>query len=226
MLIWIILFLVVVGVSFVLAFRSMGDYREAPRPSVPYSVFLIGNPRALTSNTLQNLSEALFRDKLILSFERLFKGSKRALVVFGPAYILQPFSSELGLSEIEDYSRKITGQVGAWEIGKKSGHTTAGHDVSSYIPDLKDDEEFWWQVVLRPGGNADFTATVRAVFRGRNRERLTEFEEALSGTGKSGGLTILPQSYLSEQVVKFYQDRSLGERLVLPAEEVVSLLGI
>ena len=45
MLILVILFLVVMGVSFVLAFRSMNDYRETPVSSVSFSVFLVGNPQ-------------------------------------------------------------------------------------------------------------------------------------------------------------------------------------
>src|SRR3990167_440594 len=122
MLIWAILFLVVMGVSFVLAFRSMSDYREVPAPSVPFSVFLVGNPQALTLGNLQKLGEAFIKGKFIFSFERLFKGPKRALVVFGPVDVLQPFSQSLGLTEIEDYSRTVTGKMRAklWENGCKT----------------------------------------------------------------------------------------------------------
>ena len=234
MLIWAILFLVVMGVSFVLAFRSMSDYREVPAPSVPFSVFLVGNPQALTLGNLQKLGEAFIKGKFIFSFERLFKGPKRALVVFGPVDVLQPFSQSLGLTEIEDYSRTVTGKMRAWEVGKKSPNAPIGSiDILSYIPSLQEDEEFWWQVVLKPKANQQFTAIIRAVFRGSDEGRLVKLQEELFDIGKPQDISVLPQAYSSEKIIKFYQDRSLPlgslshmGQLTLSAEEVYSLLGI
>lgn len=234
MLIWVVLFLVVMGVSFVLAFRSMSDYREVPTSSVPFSVFLVGDPQALTLGNLQKLGEAFLRENLIFSFERLFKGPKRALVVFGPVGVLQPYLQELKLTEIEDYSRTVTGNVKAWEVGKKSPNAPIGSlDISSRVPTLKEDEEFWWQVVLKPKANQQFTATIRAVFKGSDEGRLIKLQEELFNIGKPQDLSVLPQAYPSEQVIKFYQDRSLllgpaskKVQLTLLAEEIHSLLGL
>lgn len=235
MLIWVILFLVVMGVSFVLAFRSMGGYHEVPSVSVPFSVFLVGNPQAFSLGTLRRIHEAALKGKFILSFERLFKGSRRALVVFGPVGILRPFSLELGLSEIEDYSRKAIDGMRAWEVGGKSLQTPMEPlDILSYIPALLEGEEFWWQVALRPEADYMFTATIRVVFRVSGKERAAKLQEELSKIGKPQGLLTLPQAYSSEQVIKFYRDRSVplgpvarsGECLRLSAEGAYSLLGL
>lgn len=227
--------MVVLGVSFFLAFRSMGDYREAPALSAPFSVFLVGNPKALSLDNFQKLHEAALNGKSILSFERLFKGSKRALVVFGPVDLLRPFSQNLGLTEIEDYSRKVTKEMRAWEVGKKSLRTSIeSPGILNDIPSLKEDEEFWWQVVVRSQANLMFDATIRAVFRGSDDGSLAGRQEELSGIGKSQGFSILPQAYSSEQVIKFYHERSLpfgsvtsqGSPMTLSVEEAYSLLGL
>lgn len=235
MLIWAILFLVVLGVSFVLAFRSMGDYREVPLSSMPSSVFLVGNPQAFSPDILQKMHEAAFQGKFILSFERLFRGSKRALVVFGPVDIIQPFSLQLQLTEIEDYSLKATDKMRAWEVGRKFQQTSMEPlDILNYTPGFHEDEEFWWQVILRPEVDSIFATTIRAVFGGSDNERAMKLQEKLSKIGKSQGFSILPQAYKNEQVIKFYRDRSvhLGsvsnprENLKLSIREVCSLLGL
>ncbi len=233
MLLWIILALIVVGVSFILAIRSMNDYREAPPASVSYSLFLVGNPGGLTTNVIHELHQAVIKDKFTLSFERLFKGLKRALVIFGPAEVLLPFKEALGLTEIEDYSNKVSEYMRAWEVGKKQkGEPAVNLSILGYIPGLLETEEFWWQIVTKPEKDS-FRSTIRAVFKTDRQERLTSLSEELSRIGKGEGLAQIPEAYSSGQVVKFYRERSLplgfssditSVNLTFP--EINSLLGI
>lgn len=145
----------------------MGDYRENPAAATSrYSLFLVRNPQALTMEVMEDLHKATLKDKLILSFERLYKGAKSALVVYGPLSILQPLISQLELLELEEYSRKLEPNqiqagalapnaldgVMAWEVGsKRAPHEILEvRDLINQVPQLGEHEEFWWQVVVQP----------------------------------------------------------------------------
>jgi len=210
----------------------MKDYREAPAPSVAYSLFLVGRPQAFNSELIQKLHSEALNGKLALSFERLFKGSKRALVIFGPVGLLAPFKESLELTEIEDYSSRVSDYMRAWEVGKKSSQNNINLSILEYIPTLHENEEFWWQIVTKPD-KSSFKSTIRAVFRANQKERLLALSEELSRIGKGEGLAQIPEAYSSTQVVRFYQERSLplgfssdSTSLNLSFDEIHSLLGL
>src|SRR5437870_4004856 len=121
MILWLLLFFLTVAISFVLAYQSMRDYQENPGHfKIEYSLFLIRSPEALNINVLKAIEVELSKENLIISLERLFKGTKTALVIFGPKIILQKFSTTLNLLELEEYTKQAKdGQISVWEMGVK-----------------------------------------------------------------------------------------------------------
>ena len=240
MIIWFAFFLVLL-VSLILAYKSMEDYRETTIGlGVDYSLFLIRQPQALTEQIIQSLHQEILKEGLILSWERLFKGSKSALVVFGPVNLLQPFSTRLGLLELEDYSQKLTPQhltgVTCWEVGTKHSPSAplSLNNLFKEFPQLQVEEEFWWQVVVQPK-LSHFQSVIRAVVVAANQKKAQELQESLSKIGGEAGLALLPQPYAVSQLVKFYQDRALPHNLtviagkgifpLLTASEILDLVG-
>ncbi len=155
MLIWLLLFLTIVVISFVLALRSMGDFYEKPAKSAAdFAPFLVRRPGAVTVDLLDDLYEAARQEGLLLAFERLFKGKRRALVIFGSRQMLQPFSEVLELLELEDYSlrvdnKNVSPKVRAWEMGVKQNTKSSGTKTRQW---LESEEEFWWELVVQPIG--------------------------------------------------------------------------
>lgn len=233
MIIWFILFFIVVLVSLVLAYKSMEDYRETTAGlNINYSLFLVRQPEALTKEVINSLHQSILKEGLILSFERLFKGAKSALVIFGPFHILQPFSSNLGLLELEDYTHKIDPSklekgsspgVAAWEVGTKNppADPLFMSNLFQTLPPLESEEEWWWQVAVQPRGKADsgklqqpfFQSVLRSVIISSIPKRAQSLQESLSHFGSEAGLAFLPQPYTISQLVKFYQERSLPHSL-------------
>ena len=135
----------------------MRNYLESPTHfKSPYSVYLIQKPQALTTEMIEELYKAILPSRAILSFERLFKGSKRAVVIFGPVDILKTFHDRLGLLELEDYTKRATlANITGWEVGGKIEDTQTIHvpRLIDEIPSLEETEEFWWQLCLHPTQN-------------------------------------------------------------------------
>ena len=120
MILWVILFLLVVAISFVLAVKSMKDFIDIPsNSSAEYSLFLIRKIQIVNADFLSHLNERLVESSSILAIERLFKGKKSALVVYGPRKLLLSLNHVLDLLELEDYTDVNVEQVSAWEIGIK-----------------------------------------------------------------------------------------------------------
>lgn len=235
MLIWFILALIVFAISFVLAFRSMGDYRESSQEtSAAYSLFLVGKPRAFTIELMVELYQSALAGRKILSLERLFRGSKRALVIFGPHQLLWQFREILGLVELEDYCLVDRREFSTWEMGRKNNdQKVAG--VVNFTASLAEGEEFWWQLVLQPALGSDpvFKATVRAAILAADKSAAQSLQKKFTAVGSEAGLVMLPQAYSGKQLAKFYQERSLsaapdpkGEALTLSVSEVIYLLGL
>lgn len=256
MFIWIFLFLIIVAISLVLAIQSMADYHKEPRHlSTAYSLFLISKLSNLNSETLNKLYKSTLAEGLIISFERLFKGSRTALTVFGPKEILKPFTEDLGLLEIEDYSRKTSivldkdlnsgKQPLAWEVGLKL-QAQEGKPLENIfvgLPELGDEEEFWWQLVLQPMKkkhkdlDVSFQAVIRAVTLSESQERTQELQKEYLKIGKEQGLALFPQAYSTLQLIKLYQERTMPSgstflgmqkkiALMLKPKEVISLVDV
>jgi hypothetical protein len=94
--IFFIIFLIIIAISGYFAYLSMKDFYELPERG--YGLFLIRNPNALTIESLEKLRKEL----RIISFERLFKDEKSALVLYTPKEIVVSLSDFKPL-ELEDY---------------------------------------------------------------------------------------------------------------------------
>ncbi len=167
------LFVVIIVISFVLALRSMRNYLESPKHfKAPYAVYLIQKPQMLDAKMVEELYKAVLPSRSILSFERLFKGSRRALVLFGPTETLSKFSDTLGLLELEDYTKRATlANITGWEVGGKFSEKNSikvPHLIHE-IPPLEDNEEFWWQLCLHPTQHG-LEKTLNSVVQGVTNE--------------------------------------------------------
>lgn len=246
MLIWIILFFAVLIASFILALRSMGDYQEHPLAlGLEYSLFLIQDPTKFSPEILHNLHEEASKSNTIISLEKLFKGSKTALVIFAPKELINKFSTTLDFIELEDYSLTETSNFKIWEIGSKNlSHKLLKRDFFIELPKLKQEEQLWWQIILKPQSGSHrcrekdlyFQSIIRAVLIATDKAHEQEVTELLFIKGKELGLNILPQANSSAELLKSYRQRilplnyikELGEE-VLPFftnEEVIALLDI
>ncbi|MBI4040047.1 hypothetical protein HY389_01690 [Candidatus Daviesbacteria bacterium] len=252
---YLVLFLVVIAASFILAYRSMADYLEKPTYfSNDCALYLIRRPQMLTNELLDRLYQAVDRSKYILAFERLFKGDKSALVVYGPKLILNTFSTDLDLLELEDYCQNLDiNLVSVWEM---TAEPLTGQDhLFTSLPSLGLNDELWWQLVLQPKasvwrGKTDFALAKKRqqsqvdatsqtpVFEGKIRVILkvaddrtrSKLSTQISALGDKLGLTRLPKIYTTAQLVKFYQDRSLplpsGRKFQVALFSVKALLGV
>lgn len=246
MLIWIILFFIIIIASFILALRSMGNFQGQPLAlKLKYSLFLIQNPTALTFEVLRNIHDEAAKNNTIISLEKLFKGKKTALIIFAPEELINKFSHILNLLELEDYSLKSIDNFKIWEIGCKNlSPKLLGKDFSINLPNLKEDEEFWWQIILKPKigsfqcreKNAHFQSVIRGILLTTDKAKEQEISEILFAKSKELGFSILPQSLASNELLKFYQQRilplsynkDLGEESLpyLSNEQVIALLSL
>lgn len=164
MIIWIILFFLVVGLSFYLSIRSMKDFQDLPEGQ--YGLYLIQD--------LIHLNDLLTQRRLI-SLEKLFKGNKQALVIYVPRDLALSLS-QLKLLEIEDPSDKISSDsVLAFE--------TRGANLSL---DLKTDEQLYFQLVISPidGVVPKFQTTQRVVITSPDPNRRIELAKKVGGVIK------------------------------------------
>ncbi len=240
MLLWFLLFLLVVAISFVLAYQSMKDFQDNPESlKADYGLFLIRNPSQLTVELLKTLHDQVAAEGLIVSIERLFKGQESALAIFGPRQLLLSFSS-LNLLELEDYTEVDKEQIQAWEVGikNKTALESADFQLFDNLPELKSDELFWWQIALRPmpqnfmAGKSkesinSFQGQIRAVFFSARPERRHQLGTDLQNLAP-GILAKIPKPFTSSQILKLYQQRSLSagknETQILSSKEIIGLI--
>lgn len=163
MVIWLILFFIVLFVSFFLAYRSIKDFQILPPYSINTGLFLIKNTKGLTEEVLKGLFAGMVREDSTISIERVFKGSESALLVFGRKSILMSYFSILDLLELEDYIN-IKGKTVFFE---------------ETMPPLTLNEQFWWQMILLPQESENkFKVQIRTAILAqsdhRGRELATE----------------------------------------------------
>lgn len=228
MILWLALFFIVIGISFVLAFRSMRDYQEIPQKSKEeYSLFLIRQTGNFNTGVLDSILTLAADKGLIISIERLFKGSKTVLTVFGPKTVLDQFSSALGLLELEDYILNLDSKdISAWEVGARNTgkfNQDSLNNVFSDFPKLEAEDQFFWQVVVGKG-----QTQIRAVLYSQNPARMAMLIPVFQNL-QLGGLTKVPKPFSKEQMIDFYRLRSLSKDSsapVLTAEEIMHLLRV
>lgn len=207
MILWVILFLLVVATSFVLAVKSMKDFTDIPQNAKQeYGLFLIRKIQGFNATLLSHLNEKLLESGSILSIERLFKGKKSALVVYGPRKILLSLNHVLDLLELEDYTDVNVGHISAWEIGIKdqSIEWMSGQNIFANLPQFLDSEQFWWQLIL----NGSFNLQITAVLISADGQRRTGLTQSLQSLNLQV-LIKLPKAFSNPQFLDFYQKRSL-----------------
>ncbi len=228
MILWIILFLLVVGISFLLALRSMRDYQEIPQTkTTEYGLFLIRQIENFNENILNSLREHINAESLILSIERLFKGKQTALAVFGPKKVLGNFADRLNLLELEDYAADLNHEdTSTWEIGMKNSKNISSENLNNIfrnMPEFADEDQFFWQVVL--GKNR---TQIRAAFFNKDLQRREVLIPLLQNLG-AGELVKIPRPFSKEQMMGFYQLRSVSNDSgisVLTSSEITQLIKI
>ena len=235
MILWFALFLLIVGISFVLAFRSMKDYQEIPKNfKAEYGLFLIRRPEDFNANVLNAIGQSILEEGLIISIERLFKGKKAALTIFGPKKILDRFAESLNLLELEDYANALDHKdISVWEMGIKGTQDfkfDSPNNIFKNLSELKEEEQFFWQIMLNAGKGKEksFQAQIRAVIYSKDPER-RKILISLLQTAEVGELTKVPKPFSDEQMMVFYKLRSFAKDssgLILDAEGVIRLLKV
>lgn len=225
MILFFILFFLIVLISFFLAYLSMKDFQEKAQDRNPSSsLFLIRNTSSLNPDFLSNLHEIIAKTGLIVSLERLFKGLESALVIFGPKDILLPFGPGLNLLEIEDYC-EVTTPITAWEMDiDESIKSNQISSVFSQIPKLYDNEQVWYQMVLKVEKSEEhkFSGQIRIIIVSSDSKRRLELSSALQTDSKPLVKSIKP--YSSLQIAQFYKERSIGKtQIKLTGEEIIRL---
>lgn len=215
MLLFALAFIVIVSISFILALRSVRHYRERPEfLKAKYALFLIQHPNLI--------DQGIFGEKLMLSFERLQKGNRRALVVFGPQ-TLSRFATQLGLVELEDYTHQLRGVHQCFEIGLKPGRDLGSELRLDFDQlELAPSEQLWWQVVLQPGSKVALPAVLRLVFFAQDQQRLAIIQHRLTILLAELNLTILPTTFSYAQIFEFYKNRAFAG-VIGPSPGVIQL---
>lgn len=234
MILWIILFLLIVAISFVLAYRSMKDYSEIPKASkVEYGLFLIRQTENFTASALDSIGELMLEAGLIISIERLFKGTQAALTIYGPKIILDKFTPNLNLLELEDYASRLESKdISIWEVGLRDqkGYL-GGPNIFQNLSQLGQEDQFFWQVVLgsrKEKGSISFQTQIRAALFCKDPSRKKVLTSSLQEL-KPGELTKIPKPFSTEQMMDFFKMRSLSKDSngpILDSEGVLSLLKV
>jgi hypothetical protein len=152
--IWFFILFVLTFVSLLLTMRSLQNYREKAKDvPVEYGLYLIRYPQLVTETVIDHIMHQSIKIGASIAFEKLAKGDRKALVVYGPKQILQSFVTSMSFMEIEDYTIHADSRhINAWEVRVQSSHQHPNFDVTleSQMPHLEEDEQIWYQVVTRP----------------------------------------------------------------------------
>lgn len=232
MILWVLLFLLIIAVSFVLAFLSMKDYQEIPeQSSVEYGLFLIRAPQGFGVNFIDSIGRLMKEEGLLCSIERLFKGQRAALTIFGPKKILNSFIGNLNLLELEDYTQNLYGEhLSVWEVGLTNfPQDSPNDDFTGLVSKLGPEDQFFWQMVLevkKQGENIAFKSQIRAAIYSKDSSRKQALAELFQNL-KFGQLAKVPKPFSTEQMMEFYKLRTLDKVSsgpTLSSEGVIRLL--
>lgn len=176
----------------------MRNYQEIS-PHLNKSLYLVRNQALINEVFANKLYEELTANKTYISLERLFKGDKEALVIFGPQEILKKFP-ELNLLELEDYTEVPEDTINLWEMMIKDKQ-------GSSLSPLGVDEQFWFQMVIQAQKGKNFKVFFRAAAvcpDERKRNKLTSSLKEGIGT-----FVFLPRPLSSEKMLVLYKSRAL-----------------
>lgn len=227
MIFWILLFILVVLISFLLAYFSMRNFPQLPAlKESDYGLFLIRKTPKLTPQTLLDFHQMMKFRNFIISFERLFKGTQSTLVIFAPRNLIQNYQDQLDLVELEDYTTDTTYEPYTFQMGvKQKGLKGDKLPFFSEFPILKEDELVFWQLILKAKKDSGFEILPRVAFFTKDKIRLMEITKSFQNL--SGFLHKLPMPFSSEQMFKFYKARSFVKsehNLNLSAAEVLNFI--
>ncbi len=219
MIFWILLFILVVVISFLLAYLSMRNFQEAPTSQdKDYGLFLIRKTVNLTPSLLSDFHQKMLKENFILSFERLFKGNQSTLVIFAPRKLIQSYVVILDLVELEEYTNVDSAKTLVFQMGsKQKGQVGSLDNFFAEFPDLSADEFIWWQLILHAKKNGEFEILPRVAFSAK--------EKAFQNL--AGFLHKIPRPFSNEQMFKFYQNRVFAKgahNLHLEKEAVLKLI--
>lgn len=212
MLLWLILFFAIIAISFFLAYQSMRDFQLKPEKlKLEYSLFLIRNATNFNDEFLKSIHSTISSGGLIISIEKLFKGQRSALVIFGPKLVLNKFQSDLDLLELEDYSRKFDSKdLYAFETSKKG--KIEPNDIKiklTPLVTLADSEQFWWQLTLQAQNSKNkdlFNGIIRGVIiASEDKKRLIQNLSSIDQLK----LAKIPSPYSNRQLLEIYRERIL-----------------
>lgn len=196
----------------------MQDYHQAPEGD--NGLFLVRQSKQLRDVLVSNTNIVL---------ERLFKGKESALVIFGQRQILEKYKNILDLLELEDYVEVDQEQVVAWEVGiKKPLQEEYGQTIFQNMPELKNTEQFWWQLLIDQNSKKTntFQAQIRAVFTSEDPQRRKEISQKLQNI--SSNLFKIPKAFSNEQLLTFYKTRTFPQKIgvSLDLESVLNLISL
>lgn len=234
MILWILLFILVVAIAFILAFRSMKDFQQIPFSSDEYSLFLIRNTSALDKNILSLIHEQLVNSNFIISLERLIKGHQSALVLFGPVKFLDKFKNALNLLELEDYTKVNWEEISAWEVAvKKHGQISLENGkIWQNLPQFLDSEKLFWQLILKGKkgklNQPKFQTQIRVIISSEDASKRKEVSDIFLKDLKSRNLLKVPKSFSDAQILDFYKKRSFtkSDSSLLSISEVLYLASL
>lgn len=221
MLLWVALFFIIIAISFLLAYQSMKDFAEKPSAlGKDYSLFLIRNPQALSIKLLEELHALTLKTGHIITLERLFKGPKSAVVIFGPKSILDNYP-DLNLLELEDYTNIPETDIIAWEVGTKDPVLFHFEPVSVFkqLPKLNESQQFWWQLTLR--GSKD---KLWPGFGDSNLgEKIIHTFMNILGLGDSKSIKTLNKLIANDQHLKFLAEQKNNQKVFKAEIRAVSV---
>lgn len=175
----------------------MRDFLIKPDSKFEHGVFLVKNLANLNIQLLKSILRESSKANLLVSFERLFKDSESALVIFGPKTLLLKYAMELNLLELEDYANLDLNFASVFESTIKSTK-----DLRVNLPKLATDERIWIQLIIR-GGEVQIPYQMRIVIYSAEGNLAEEFQKNYKST-----LPKIPKPYSKNQLFEFYKIRS------------------
>jgi hypothetical protein len=243
LLLWIIIFIIIILISSVLAYRSMRDYEEIPDTAVLTSIFYIRSPENLKAEVFRKIHGLLFPQKQLFSVEKLYKGKEKAFVLFGPRELIHQIP-ELNLIELEDYlagegeslmggdsGKKVDmNQSLTWLIDPKNNPKREIHSGSGLNElAIGNDQKVFVQAVCMPENDMHFQTTWRIMVADRdsiNRVALAKAAERVFGV--STGLNKSTESFPESKKFESFKMRTLIPREIAPfpmsPDEILDIL--
>lgn len=223
MILILLLLIVAAIVSVLLAYLSLHDYQDTLQDET--GVYLIRKIKALNKDFLESLNSKLRNEEEIVSLEKLIKGKRVAMVIYGPKHLIESFK-ELDLLELEDYSRVVPDKnIFCWEVVPRMGK----RKLDLVFPEVQvaDNEQVFYQVVLQKD-NSSFQSTARVVVVAEDITRKLKLMNDLGKLIEGKGFSRKKLKKTSATLYKAYKLRSITPKLIykfnLKYEELLKLL--